>query len=50
MDCKEAEKVGNLCLGFCDNTDEPCEQCKLCIKCVSGYYQLGEIPTELEQV
>ncbi len=47
MKCEEAEKHGDLCLGFGGDTDEPCEQCKNCIKCESGYYQLGEVPEEL---
>lgn len=47
MKCEEAEKHGDLCLGFCGDTDEPCEQCKNCIKCENGYYQLGEVPEEL---
>ena len=43
VDCDKAEKCGNLCLGYgAEENDEPCEQCKNCIKCESGYYQLGE--------
>ena len=43
VDCDRAEKHGNLCLGYgYEEIDEPCEQCKNCIKCESGYYQLGE--------
>ena len=42
VDCDRAEKHGNLCLGYSGDTDEPCEQCKNCIKCESGTYQLGE--------
>lgn len=46
--CDNAEKQGNLCLGYSNlYDDEPCTICKLCIKCMSGYYQLGEIPDEL---
>ena len=48
MRCEDAEKSGNLCLGYTDY-DEPCAICKLCIKCVSGYYQLGEVPEELKK-
>lgn len=39
---------GNKCEGYgtvysCDaGADEPCETCKLCIACVSGYVALGE--------
>lgn len=40
--CDKAEKHGNLCLGYGIGGDEPCEICKNCIKCESGYYQLGE--------
>lgn len=47
MKCEEAEKHGDLCLGLSGDTDEPCEQCKNCIKCENGYYQLGEVPEEL---
>jgi hypothetical protein len=46
--CEDAEKSGNLCFGYTDY-DEPCAICKLCIKCVSGYYQLGEVPEELKK-
>ena len=42
VDCDKAEKHGELCLGYGDDEDEPCEQCKNCIKCECGYYQLGE--------
>jgi len=42
VNCENAEKHGSLCLGYSGDTDEPCEQCKNCIKCESGYYQLGE--------
>ena len=43
VDCDRAEKHGNLCLGYgYEEIDEPCEQCKNCIKCESGTYQLGE--------
>ena len=43
VDCDRAEKHGNLCLGYgYEEIDEPCEQCKNCIKCEGGYYQLGE--------
>ena len=40
--CDKAEKHGELCLGYGGDEDEPCEICKNCIKCESGYYQLGE--------
>lgn len=42
VDCNKAQKNGNLCLGYSEEIDEPCEICKNCIKCESGYYQLGE--------
>lgn len=42
IDCEKAQKNGNLCLGYGGDEDEPCEQCKNCIKCETGYYQLGE--------
>ena len=42
IDCDKAEKHGELCLGYGGDEDEPCEQCKNCIKCETGYYQLGE--------
>ena len=42
IDCNKAQKNGSLCLGYSGDTDEPCEICKNCIKCESGYYQLGE--------
>lgn len=43
VDCDRAEKHGSLCLGYgYEEVDEPCEQCKNCIKCESGFYQLGE--------
>lgn len=42
IDCEKAQKNGELCLGYGGNKDEPCERCKNCIKCESGYYQLGE--------
>ena len=43
VDCDRAEKHGSLCLGYgWEEIDEPCEQCKNCIKCEGGYYQLGE--------
>ena len=43
VDCENAEKHGSLCLGYGrEEIDEPCEQCKNCIKCEGGYYQLGE--------
>ncbi len=43
VDCDRAEKHGNLCLGYgYEEIDEPCEQCQNCIKCESGFYQLGE--------
>ena len=43
VDCDRVEKHGNLCLGYgYEENDEPCEQCKNCIKCEGGYYQLGE--------
>ena len=42
VDCDKAEKHGDLCLGYGGDEDEPCEQCKNCIKCETGYYQLGE--------
>lgn len=42
VDCDKAEKHGDLCLGYGGDEDEPCERCKNCIKCETGYYQLGE--------
>ena len=42
LHCNKAEKHGNLCLGYGTEGGEPCEICKNCIKCESGYYQLGE--------
>ena len=42
IDCEKAQKDGELCLGYGGDEDEPCEQCKNCIKCECGYYQLGE--------
>lgn len=50
MKCSEANKFNNLCEGFqvSEIDDEPCEQCKNCIKCVDGYFQNGEIPEELK--
>lgn len=42
IDCEKAQKNGELCLGYGGDEDEPCEQCKNCIKCECGYYQLGE--------
>ncbi len=42
IDCEKAQKNGELCLGYGGDEDEPCEQCKNCIKCETGYYQLGE--------
>jgi hypothetical protein len=42
IDCEKAQKNGKLCLGYGGDEDEPCEQCKNCIKCECGYYQLGE--------
>lgn len=43
VNCDRAEKHGNLCLGYgYEEIDEPCEQCKNCIKCEGGSYQLGE--------
>ena len=42
IDCEKAQKNGELCLGYADDEDEPCERCKNCIKCECGYYQLGE--------
>lgn len=42
VECDEAQKNGKLCLGYGGDEDEPCEQCKNCIKCECGYYQLGE--------
>jgi hypothetical protein len=42
IDCEKAHKNGELCLGYGGDEDEPCEQCKNCIKCECGYYQLGE--------
>ena len=51
IDCNKAQKNGNLCLGYSGDTDEPCGICKNCIKCESGYYQLGETDkdNQLEQ-
>ena len=43
IDCEKAQKNGELCLGYSEDEDEPCERCKNCIKCECGYYQLGEI-------
>ena len=42
IECDKAQKNGELCLGYGGDEDEPCEQCKNCIKCECGYYQLGE--------
>lgn len=42
IECEKAQKDGELCLGYGGDEDEPCEQCKNCIKCECGYYQLGE--------
>lgn len=42
IECEKAQKNGELCLGYAADEDEPCEQCKNCIKCKCGYYQLGE--------
>jgi hypothetical protein len=42
IECEKAQKNGKLCLGYGGDEDEPCEQCKNCIKCECGYYQLGE--------
>lgn len=42
VECDKAQKNGELCLGYGGDEDEPCEQCKNCIKCTTGYYQLGE--------
>ena len=42
LHCDKAEKHGNLCLGYGTEGGEPCEICKNCIKCESGYYQLRE--------
>ena len=42
VECDKAQKNGELCLGYGGDEDEPCEQCKNCIKCECGYYQLGE--------
>lgn len=42
VECSEAQKNGELCLGYGGDEDEPCERCKNCIKCEGGYYQLGE--------
>ena len=49
VDCDRAEKHGNLCLGYSyEEIDEPCEQCKNCIKCEGGYYQLGETEKDVK--
>ena len=42
IECDKAQKNGELCLGYGGDEDGPCEQCKNCIKCECGYYQLGE--------
>lgn len=42
IECDKAQKDGELCLGYGGYEEEPCEQCKNCIKCECGYYQLGE--------
>ena len=42
VECDKAQKNGKLCLGYGGDEDEPCEQCKNCIKCECGYYLLGE--------
>ena len=42
IECDKAQKNGELCLGYGGDEDEPCEQCKNCIKCECGYYQLEE--------
>lgn len=39
---ENAQKNGDLYLGYGGDEDEPCERCKNCIKCECGYYQLGE--------
>lgn len=48
IDCEKAQKNGELCLGYGGDEDEPCEQCKNCIKCETGYYQLGETKKDEE--
>lgn len=48
VDCEKAQKNGELCLGYGDDEDEPCEHCKNCIKCETGYYQLGETEKDEE--
>jgi len=42
-------KYGNLCEGYqtSENDDEPCNQCKNCIRCVDGYFQNGEVDYDL---
>ena len=48
-DCSLPKKYGQLCEGYqtSGDDDEPCETCKNCIKCVDGYFQLGEVDTDL---
>jgi hypothetical protein len=48
-DCTTPKKFGKLCEGYQTSVDddEPCDQCKNCIKCTEGYYQSGEIPDEI---
>ena len=48
IDCEKAQKNGELCLGYGGDEDEPCERCKNCIKCETGYYQLGETEKDEE--
>lgn len=48
IDCEKAHKDGELCLGYGGDEDEPCEQCKNCIKCECGYYQLGETEKDVQ--
>ena len=47
VECEKAQKNGKLCLGYGGDEDEPCEQCKNCIKCECGYYQLGETEKDM---
>lgn len=43
MNCNQAEKSGNLCLGYSrsENDDEPCKQCLECHSCSQGNFQMS---------
>ena len=51
MNCNQAEKSGDLCLGFSrnENDDEPCKKCLECPLCTHGYFQLHECNDNKEQ-